>query len=44
MSSQLWYKFDIKYIEKYRLCSVEIDNNKQKINYSQLFNLFNNFI
>jgi len=40
MSSQLWYKFYIKDIEKYKVCSTEIDNNKTKINYSQIFNSF----
>lgn len=44
MSSQLWYKFDIKNIKKYKICSVEIDNSKPKIKYSQIFNLLNNTI
>ena len=44
MSSQLWYKFYIKDIEKYKVCSTEIDNNKSKINYSQIFNSFSNTI
>lgn len=44
MSSQLWYKFDIKDIEKYKVCSTEIDNSKSKINYSQIFHSFNNTI
>ena len=42
MSSQLWYKFDIEDIKKYKICSVEIDNSKPKISYSQIFNSFNN--
>ena len=37
MSSQLWYKFNISQIEKYKVCSTEIDNSKSKINYSQIF-------
>ncbi len=44
MSSQLWYKFDIKKIEKYKICSTKVDNSKPKINYSQIYNLFNNTI
>jgi hypothetical protein len=44
MSSQLWYKFNIRDIEKYKLCSVEIANNKPKINYSQIFHSFGNTI
>ena len=44
MSSQLWYEFDIKDIEQYKLCSVEINNNEPKINYSQIFHLFRNTI
>lgn len=40
MSSQLWYKFNIKDIEKYKVCSTEIDNSKSKINYSQIFQSF----
>lgn len=42
MSSQLWYKFKITDIEKYKLCSTEIDNSKSKITYSQIFHSFNN--
>ena len=42
MSSQLWYKFNIKDIEKYKVCSTEIDNSKSKINYSQIFQSFSN--
>ena len=44
MSSQLWYKFDIKHIEKYKVCCVEINNSKPKINYSQIFHSFSNTI
>lgn len=44
MSSQLWYKFDIKDIEKYKICSTEIDNSKSKLNYSQIFHSFRNTI
>jgi len=44
MSSQLWYKFDIKNIEKYKLYSVEIDNSKSKITYSQIYNSFSNTV
>ncbi len=44
MSSQLWYKFDIRDIEKYKVCSTEIDNSKSKINYSQIFHSFSNTI
>ena len=40
MSSQLWYKFNIEDIEKYKVCYTEIDNSKHKINYSQLYNSF----
>ena len=40
MSSQLWYKFNIKDIEKYKVCSTEIDNSKTKIDYSQIFHSF----
>jgi hypothetical protein len=42
MSSQLWYKFNIKDIEKYKICFTEIDNSKTKINYSQIFHSFSN--
>lgn len=41
MSSQLWYKFDIKEIKIYKICSVEVDNSRAKINYSQIFRSFN---
>jgi hypothetical protein len=44
MSSQLWYKFDIKHIEKYKVCSKEIDNSSKKINYSQIFKSYSNAI
>lgn len=44
MSSQLWYKFNIKDIEKYKVCSTEINNNKSKINYSQIFDSFSDTI
>lgn len=44
MSSQLWYKFNITYIEKYKVCSTTIDNSKSKINYSQIFHSFKNTI
>ena len=44
MSSQLWYKFNIKDIEKYKVCSTEIDNSKSKINYSQIFQSFGNSV
>lgn len=40
MSSQLWYKFNIKDIENFKICSVVINNNKSKINYSQIFHSF----
>lgn len=33
MSSQLWYKFNIKDINKFKICSTKIDNSKPKINY-----------
>lgn len=39
MSSQLWYKFMVKDIKKYRICSVEIDNSKPKLSYSQIYSL-----
>ncbi len=44
MSSQLWYKFDVKHIEKYRVCSVNIDNSKKKIGYSEIYHSFGNTI
>lgn len=44
MSSQLWYKFNVKNIEKYKICSTEVDNSKPKINYSQIYNSFSNTI
>ena len=44
MSSQLWYNFNITDIEKYKVCATEIDNSKSKINYSQIFDSFNNTI
>lgn len=37
MSSQLWFKFNIKHIEKYKICSTEVDNSKEKINYSEIY-------
>tara|TARA_B100001094_G_scaffold236008_1_gene231087 strand:+ start:264 stop:1043 length:780 start_codon:yes stop_codon:yes gene_type:complete len=37
MSSQLWYNFNIDCIEKYKICSTEVDNSKSKINYSQIY-------
>lgn len=40
MSSQLWYKFNIKDVEKYKVCSTDIDNSKSKIDYSQIFHSF----
>jgi len=43
-SSQLWHYFNIKDIEKYKVCSTEIDNSKSKINYSQIFQLFGNSV
>lgn len=39
MSSQLWYKFNIECIEKYKVCSTDVDNSKSKITYSQIFSL-----
>lgn len=42
MSSQLWYSFDVEDINKYKIYSVEIDNSKPKINYSQIYNLYLN--
>jgi hypothetical protein len=42
MSSQLWYKIDIREIEQYKLCSTEINNGNPKINYSQIFHSFSN--
>lgn len=42
MSSQLWYKIDIREIEQYKLCSTELNNGNPKINYSQIFHSFNN--
>lgn len=44
MSSQLWYKIDIREIAQYKLCSTEINNGNPKINYSQIFHSFNNAI
>jgi hypothetical protein len=44
MSSQLWYKFNIKNINKFKICSTKIDNSKPKINYSQIFESFCNCI
>lgn len=44
MSSQLWFKFNITEIEKYKVCSTIIDNSKSKINYSQIYHSFNNTI
>jgi len=44
MSSQLWYKFNIRDIEKYKVCYTEIDNSKSKINYSHIYNSFSNTI
>ncbi len=44
MSSQLWHKFNIGCIEKYKVCSTEIDNSKSKINYSQIFHSFSDTI
>ena len=44
MSSQLWYKFNIETIEKYKISYVEVDNSKSKINYSQIYNSFSNTI
>lgn len=44
MSSQLWYKFNITDIGKYKVCSTEIDNSNPKINYSQIYHSFNNTI
>lgn len=38
MSSQLWYKFNIRDIEKYEICCTEIDNNSNyKLNYSTIY-------
>ena len=44
MSSQLWYKFNINDINKFKICSTKIDNSKPKINYSQIFQSFCNRI
>ena len=44
MSSQLWYKFDINEIKKYKVCQTTIDNSKSKINYSQIFHSLSNII
>lgn len=41
MSSQLWYHFDIKHIESYKICQVQIDNNSiPKLDYSDIYNNF----
>lgn len=40
MSSQLWYKFNIRDIEKYEVCSTEIENSKTKLNYSTIYDSF----
>ena len=39
MSSQLWYKFNIECIEKYKVCCTDVYNSKSKITYSQIFSL-----
>ena len=39
MSSQLWYKFDIELIEKYKIHSVKIVNNNTKLKYAELYTL-----
>lgn len=39
MSSQLWYKFNINDIEKFKVCYTEIDNSKPKINYAYITHL-----
>lgn len=44
MSSQLWYKFDIKHIEKYEICNTTIDNSNPKITYLQIYESFNNTV
>jgi len=44
MSSQLWYKFNIRDIEKYKVCDTEIDNSKSKVPYSQIYHLFSKTI
>jgi len=44
MSSQLWYKFNMNEIKKYKVCQTTIDNSKPKINYSQIFHSFSNTI
>lgn len=41
MSSQLWYKFEKKHILDYKMCEVEIDNSKPKLNYSIIYNSLN---
>ena len=40
MSSQLWYKFNIRDIAKYEVCCTEIDNSKTKLNYSTVYDSF----
>lgn len=42
MSSQLWYKFNIKDIVQFKICSTGVDNKKSKINYAHIFDSFNN--
>ena len=44
MSSQLWYRFHMDDIEKYKVCETEIDNNKPKLTYSQIYESFQNTI
>ena len=39
MSSQLWYKFNIDLIKKYKISEVTVCNNKPKIKYSRLFDI-----
>jgi len=42
MSSQLWFTINIDDIKKYNICSIEIDNSGDKINYSDIYDLFSN--
>nr|QFG74034.1 MAG: hypothetical protein [Megaviridae environmental sample] len=43
MSSQLWFQFDIKDIEKYKVCFTTVDNSKSKVNFSQIYDIFDVF-
>ena len=40
MSSQLWYKFNIKDIEKYKVCDSVLNNNTHKFKYYEIYNNF----